>query len=150
MFHIVDDNVIGGRNTAKIIKLFDSRSMVFTSAIEYLEYVKSPDYQRPMAIFTDIFMHRMNGYEMIEALLAIYPDQKFVVISGRPDLNHPYKDKACFYLNKPFYIRDVEMIINEVRNCEKTGPSPEAECAFSCSHEEFSLGDWRCPHSAKP
>jgi len=150
MFHIVDDNLIGSRNTAKIVNLFNEPSMSFSSAIDYLEHVKSPDYQKPSAIFTDVFMYKMDGYEMIEKILAIYPDQKFVVISGRPDLEHPFKNRACFYLKKPFYIRDVEKIISEVRKCEQEGPSFESECATTCACSEFALNDWKCPHASKP
>lgn len=149
MFHVVDDNLVGGKNTAKTINLFDEQSMLFTSAIEYLEFVKSPVYQKPSAIFTDVFMYGMDGYAMIEEILALYPDQKFIVISGRPDLSHPYKNRACFYLRKPFYIRDVEKIINEVRKCEQEGPSKENKCASTCHCSEFALSDWQCPH-AKP
>lgn len=150
MFHVVDDNLIGAKNTAKIINLFDEQSMLFASAVDYLEFARSPEYEKPAAIFTDVFMFKMDGYEMIEELLAIHPDQKFVVISGRPDLNHPYKNRACFYLRKPFYIRDVEKIISEVRKCEQEGPSVEKECAKTCDSSEFALNGWRCPHSERP
>lgn len=148
MFHVVDDNLIGGRNTAKIIRLFDAEAMVFTSASDYLEYVKNPGYRKPSAIFTDVFMYGMDGYELIEAVLAIHPGQKFAVISGRPDLDHPSKKCACFYLSKPFYIRDVEKIIGKVRQCEKDGPSPEIGCADVSNRSEFCLKEWRCPYAA--
>ncbi|MFC1567850.1 response regulator [Pseudomonadota bacterium] len=147
MFHVVDDNLIGGKNTAKIIGLFGERAMVFSSAIKYLEHVNSPDYQKPTAIFTDVLMFNMNGYELIEEILAIHPDQKFVVISGRPDMKHPFKHRACFYLSKPYYARDVEKIILEIRKCEQVGPSPETGCAHLCDCREFALNNWICPHS---
>ncbi len=150
MFHVIDDNLIGGRNTAKIINLFNGNSQVFTSAASYMDYVKSDDYQKPDAIFTDIFMYKMNGYEMIEKILAIHPDQRFVVISGRPDLKHPLKNRACFYLSKPYYARDIEKIINEVKRCEREGPSPESECANKCDCSEFALSNWICPLSQTP
>jgi len=147
MFHIVDDNLIGGKNTAKIIGLFGEESMLFPSAIEYLEYANSPGYQKPKAIFTDVFMFKMSGYELIEEILDIHPDQKFVVISGRPHLEHPYKNRACFYLSKPFYVRDIERIILEIKKCTEDGPSPEISCAKFCDCSEFSLNNWACPHS---
>jgi len=145
MFHVVDDNLIGGKNTAKIVRLFDAEAMHFTSALDYLEYVRSDDYRQPSAIFTDIFMYGMDGYELIEEILAIHPDQKFVVMSGRPNINHPSKNKACFYLSKPFYIRDVEKIIYKINKCKMGGPSPEIGCANDCDRTEFCLKDWRCP-----
>ncbi|MES0372264.1 MAG: response regulator [Mariprofundaceae bacterium] len=146
MFHIVDDNLIGGQNTAKIINLFCDMPLVFSSAIEYLEYVNSPDYQKPDAIFTDVLMFKMNGYELIEEVLAIHPDQRFVIISGRPDLNHPYKNRACIYLTKPFYSRDIQKIIQTLKKCELDGPSPETDCANRCDCSEFALDNWACPH----
>lgn len=145
MFHIVDDNLIGAKNTAKIIKLFDAQARVFASATAYLDHVGSDDYQKPTAIFTDVFMHNMGGYELMERILAIHPDQKFVVMSGRPGINHPSKNKACFYLSKPFYIRDVENIIHKINACGKEGPSPELGCAKDCDCTDFHLNDWRCP-----
>lgn len=146
MFHVVDDNLIGGRNTAKIIRLFNADAMLFTSANDYLEYVRSPDYRKPDAIFTDIFMYGMDGYELIEKVHAIHPGQKFVVITGRPDLKHPAKHRACFYLSKPFYIRDVEKIIGKMRECEAESPSLELECRDACKRSEFALSGWSCPH----
>jgi len=146
MFHVVDDNLVGGKITAKIINLFNAESAVFSSAIDYLEYAKGSDYRKPSAIFTDVLMHKMDGYELMEEILAIHPDQKFVIISGRPDLNHPFKKRACFYLSKPFYARDVEKIINRIRQCEKAGPSVDHACAGICDCREFALSDWKCPH----
>ena len=146
MFHIVDDNLIGGQNTAKIINLFCDMPLVFSSAIEYLDYVNSPDYQKPAAIFTDVLMFRMNGYELIEKILALHPDQRFVIISGRPDLKHPFKNRACFYLTKPFYSRDVLKIIQTLKQCELNGPSHEADCASHCDCLEFVPENWACPH----
>lgn len=147
MFHVVDDNLIGGRNTAKIVELFDAEAMHFTSAVEYLEYARSPGYRKPSAIFTDVFMYGVDGYELIEEILAIYPDQKFVVITGRPDLEHASKSCACFHLSKPFYAREIQQIISKVRQCEKEGPSPEVGCAGACNRTEFALKEWSCPHS---
>ena len=150
MFHIVDDNLIGAKNTAKIINLFDEQSQVFISAVSYLDYLKSDGYEKPSAIFTDVLMYKMNGYELMKEVLAIHPDQKFVVISGRPDMKDPYKNRACFYLGKPFYIRDIEKILYEVRRCEQEGPSAEADCANICDSSQFALSGWKCPHTAKP
>lgn len=145
MFHVVDDNLIGGKNTAKIINLFNEKSQLFTSAFEYMAYIGSSGYRKPAAVFTDIFMHGMSGYELMEEILQIHPDQKFVVMSGRPDLEHPCKNRACFYLTKPFYIRDVEKIIHKMGRCEREGPSPEIGCANDCDCSDFSVESWRCP-----
>jgi len=147
MFHVVDDNPVSGKNIVKIVNLFDEEAKFFTSAIAYLDYVKSDEYETPDAIFTDLFMYKMDGYELIEEVLAIHPEQKFVVVSGRPDLNHPNKYRACFYLTKPFYIRDIEKIIQEVRACAKDGPSAESDCAHRFKCPEFGLGEWKCPHA---
>jgi len=145
MFHVVDDNLIGAKNTAKIIKLFNEQALVFTSAVTYLDYVRSNGYRKPAAIFTDVLMHHMDGYELMQEILAIHPDQKFVVMSGRPNIDHPSKNRACFYLSKPFYIRDVEKIIDKIDRCRTEGPSPEIGCADDCDRTEFCLNDWRCP-----
>lgn len=146
MFHVIDDNLIGGQNTGKIINLFCDKPLVFSSAIEYMEHINSPDYQKPEAIFTDVLMFRMNGYELIEEVLAIHPDQRFVIISGRPDLNHPFKNRACIYLTKPFYSRDIQKIIQTLKKCEIDGPSLETNCANHCDCSEFALDNWACPH----
>jgi len=148
MFHVIDDNLIGGKNTAAIINLFSEKPMLFSSALEYLEYASSSDYQKPKAIFTDVLMFNMNGYELIEKILAIHPDQRFVIMSGRPDLEHPFKNRACSYLSKPFHPMDVKKIILELEKCEQEGPSPEALCAITCGCSLFTPDNWSCPHSA--
>lgn len=146
MFHIVDDNLVGGMNTAKVINLFCEMPMVFSSAVEYLEYANSPGYQKPEAIFTDVFMFRMSGYELIEKILAIHPDQKFVIMSGRPDLEHPFKNRACLYLSKPFYSSDIQKIILALKKCDHDGASSETGCAKYCDGSVFSPRNWSCPH----
>jgi len=147
MFHIVDDNLVGAQNTAKIINLFSEMPMVFSSAVSYLEYLNGPDYQKPEAIFTDVLMSRMNGYELIEEVLAIYPDQRFVIISGRPDLEHPFKNRACLYLGKPFFARDVQKIIASLKKCELDDPSAEADCTNHGYCSAFEPQNWVCPRS---
>ncbi|OIO67300.1 MAG: hypothetical protein CO186_11775 [Zetaproteobacteria bacterium CG_4_9_14_3_um_filter_49_83] len=147
MFHVVDDNLISGKNTAKIINLFNEKSRHFSSAMDYIEYLTSSDYERPTAIFTDLMMFKLGGYEMIEAILESYPDQRFVVISGRPDIDHPFKNRACFYLKKPYYPRDIEKIILKLKSCEQQGTLPDTDCAFECDCSAYGLKDWKCPHT---
>ncbi len=145
MFHVVDDNIVGARNTAKIIALFSEMPMIFSSAIEYLDYLKSPDYIKPKAIFTDVLMSRMNGYELIEEVLATHPDQRFVIISGRPDIKHPFKNRACLYLGKPFFARDIQKIILTLDKCDADTLSTVPECANHCYCSVFSPESWACP-----
>lgn len=115
LFHIVDDQPIICAYVSELLKEVGHEPRFFLSPVDYLEYLKSNRYMKPAAIFTDISMPSMGGYEMIRRVQLDYPDQKFVIVSGKPEIRSEFRDREeWLFLNKPFdgksLYRVVEML----------------------------------------
>jgi len=146
MFHIIDDGEIAASLLAQMIGLFGEEATFFLSPVKYLEYAKSPEYQKPIAVFTDVDMPKINGHELIEKTRRIHPETKFVIVSGRPAIEHDEKTCVCVHLCKPFYPDDIEQVIHTLKACSNWQPSP----LFGCEKlSDLSLRNsvkWTCPH----
>ena len=146
MIHVVDDNIAFAGLLTEVISGLDEKCLTFHSAVEYLEFMSAAEYEPPMAIFTDVNMPEINGYELIEKVLAIYPEQKFVVVSGAPEFNHAAKAHACIYLSKPFNFAVIQDVIRSLRKCNSDGYSSDNGCMDVCDRSLFALESWSCPH----
>ena len=146
MFHIIDDQEAVASVLAQMIELLGEEATLFLSPVEYLEYAKSPQYQKPIAVFTDVNMPRINGYELIGKISEAHPKTKFVIVSGRPDFEHGGKKLACLYLSKPFHPHDIQQIIHTLKACSNSQPSPELGCATLCDCPLYNADGWSCPH----
>jgi FixJ family two-component response regulator len=83
----------------------------FCSPVEYLDFLEDDAYETPAAIFSDISMPSMSGYEVLKRVLAVHPDQKFVIISGDMEMADKYKKYACMFLHKPFDVQQFEEVV---------------------------------------
>jgi len=145
MFHVVDDQPYLCELLTDILEMFGCEVESFTSALDYLEYVKSNGFIKPVATLTDVGMPIMNGYEMMESVLAIHPGMQFVVISGEPAIRHEYKHLACMYLLKPFRPTVIEEIVTKLKRCSISGPSAELGCKTCGDSDDFVGNNWSCP-----
>lgn len=121
-------------------------AMLFSSAEEYIDYVNSDAFCFPVAVFTDIRMPGMAGYEMLQILSALKPEMKFVVMTGEYSTPSVHIGKACMYLTKPFRLSTFMKIVDSLVHCHECGPSSDHGCENSDSRKKFPIGEWQCPH----
>jgi two-component SAPR family response regulator len=152
MFHIIEDELMVASILAQMIKLFGEEATIFLSPVEYLEYAKSPEYQRPTGIFTDLDMPGVNGYELMEKIYELHPETKFVIVSGRPDFENDDTERklACQYLCKPFHPQDIQLIIHTLKACSNSQHSPAFECEKVNECSPYMTDHWSCPHIHEP
>jgi len=114
VFHIVDAQPVICEFINSVLDRHGHETRIFHSHHEYLDYLESDDYSRPAALFADISMPMMSGNEMVRKVLAAYPDQKFVIISGMPDIENQWRCDNCLFLKKPFDPGQLKDVIAEI------------------------------------
>jgi len=150
MFHIVDDDADLREVIAGLIGLMGHESESFECPIEYLEYVKSNDFNSPYALLSDVQMPKMNGYEMIAQVRLIHPEIRTAIISGFPKYEGEAKANSCAFLNKPIVIEEFEHIIESFVKCHEEGPNATTYgCGSPQRHEDFDIEVWQCPHGSR-
>jgi two-component system response regulator YesN len=103
-----------------IIKGMDWQSMGFEvagAASNGLEAIESVNSNPPDLILTDIRMPQMDGLELIEKTRLLYPDIRFVVLSGYSDFEYvqtALKNKVVDYLLKPTDIKEFETTFQRI------------------------------------
>ena len=118
MFHIVDADTTLGGVLAELICEFGHDVFLFSNPVEYLELMKTPEYVSPVAIFSDVNMPRMNGYDFMHQVKQANPQQKVVIITENPGLKHDYKHLACMYLCKPFAPDSLKTMVAVLMRCQ--------------------------------
>ena len=104
-FHYIDDNEM-------LLEIFealftsDHKSVqTFSCPLKYLAYMNSPQYKVPAAVLTDIQMPVMNGYELIDIIRERFPNQKFITLSGLPEIPQGGHKSACMHIHKPLELK---------------------------------------------
>lgn len=120
----------------------------YASAEDYIDYTKSKNFTPPnIALITDVRMPGKSGYELIEEIKKINPEQKFVVITGTPQDGYSKDARACFYLQKPFSSEKLLAVITLLSSCSIAGNYEKAsECKLLNDLDSFDIHDWKCPH----
>ncbi|HXH72482.1 MAG TPA: response regulator [Mariprofundaceae bacterium] len=143
MFHFVDDNTDFLEFVEVFTPLNGYTCLTFDSPLKYLEYSGSADYRKPVALFTDIRMPQLNGYEMLARLHERHPGIRMAVISGYAD--EPGEKHYCLYLPKPVRPEMLLKALNLFMRCEKEGP---ADLQFGChgvDDDSFKMNCRNCP-----
>ena len=144
-FHVIDDEKHVGDVIVDMLNAHGFSSIAFNCPRQYLEHARSSEFKKPVAVFTDITMPGINGYEMIDELRKIYPDQKFVVISASSDVRHPAISEVGMFLSKPLRMETLGKAAASLIQCHKDGPSSNPKCMEINEYARF-LNDWKCPH----
>ncbi len=129
-----------------IFKSLNCRARLFSGPEEYLEYLANPAYQAPkLAIFSDVSMPAMSGYELMEMVRRTHPHQRFVISTGSPEILNEYAS-ACFYLTKPISLEKIEKVIGGLMQCHENGAQPAIiGCESIDDREVFCVSAWKCP-----
>ena len=76
------------------------------------------DYNGPLhLILTDVIMPEMNGKELFERVLELFPNIRVLYMSGYPNnviAPHGVLDKEIHFIQKPFNIKTLSLKVREV------------------------------------
>ena len=111
---IIEDNNDLRKTIAEYIKLSDEYSLSFSiSDINTLNNCK----ERPDIILLDIHLKEKNGLDMLSEINQNFPKTHVVIMTGDKDSNHiltAYKYGASGFIYKPFYLREISEVINQI------------------------------------
>ena len=114
LFHIVDDQPFFCAFLEGVLDSLGHESIPFTSPERYLAYIESSEYRSPTAVFCDIRMPVMSGYELMNRTLESCPDKKFVLMSGGPEIRAQYEPGVFRLLRKPLELPRLEELVLEL------------------------------------
>ncbi len=134
-FHYIDDNEMLLDIFEAMIVSADKTVRTFSGPLQYLDYMQSADYEVPVAVFTDVKMPLMNGYQLIDKISERLPDLKFVTLSAFEELQNGGHHSACMHIRKPFRADALMAAVDLLILCSKDG-----HAAAECKCEEFYLG----------
>ena len=111
LFHVIDDEPIICEYISELLQELGHEALIFHSPVEYLKFLKDDEYVSPTAVLSDLSMPLMGGSEMIKRVQAMCPGQRFVIMSGKPNMQDMYKNSSFMFLNKPFGVKQFEAVI---------------------------------------
>ncbi|HVV64741.1 MAG TPA: response regulator [Rhizomicrobium sp.] len=85
-------------------------------ASDGIEALQALDRARVDLLITDIQMPRLNGYQLVEAAMAKWPDLKSILVTGyaREDVPAAVADAAPHTLQKPFDIDSLPGLVARI------------------------------------
>ena len=135
VFHYIDDNEMLLEIFETMITSANKSVLTFSSPVRYLEYLESSEYKAPVAVFTDIRMPIINGYQLIDKVCERFPGQRFITLSAFEELQKGGHKSACMHIRKPFRADALMAAVDLLIRCDEDGPDlAELKC------EEFYLG----------
>jgi len=146
-FHVIDDQEQICDLMVTILSVLGHSATAFNSPDQYLQYVHSNEYEAPVAVITDLDMPGMSGYEMMETVRRDYPDQKFIVITGRLGVSHPVIYDACMFFNKPVRMQILKKAVEAITRCHSDGPDSNI-CSNLNDSNQLPI-DWKCRHCSR-
>ena len=149
MFHIIDDEETFVAMLEDMTKTLGHEATTFPSALHYIEYLNSDEFEEPTAIITDVRMPGMNGYELMGYVAITHPQINFIVMSGEANIQHENKEKACMYLKKPFEFGIYSEMLQKLIRCKQEGASPAIGCAEIGDRDFFGVTDCACPKECR-
>jgi len=102
---IVDDEPAITDALSAFASMLDLTAKVFSSAIEFLEYVEAEDLPERACLIVDVRMPKINGLELLEKLIALGKQIPAIVMTGHGDDNLKRRARelgAVAFLEKPF------------------------------------------------
>ncbi|ATX81367.1 Response regulator receiver domain-containing protein [Mariprofundus ferrinatatus] len=110
LFHHVEDSKPLCELFSEIMRLFGHEIISFSNGLKYLEYIEDEEAACPVAVFTDIDMPVMDGYEMIEKVIGRYPNRLIVVLSAHAERGNVNEIHVFQHVDKPFQASSLEKL----------------------------------------
>ncbi len=111
---IIEDNNDLRKTIADFIRLSDEYTLSFSiSDINSLNACK----ERPDIILLDIHLKDKNSLDMLSDINQNFPKTHIVIMTGDKNTNHiltAYKYGASGFVYKPFYLREISEVINQI------------------------------------
>jgi len=139
MFHLIDCDMEVLEVTGELFDVAGFQVKMFGSPTAYLAYMRSPDFEQPIAIITCYKMPHMNGYKLISEIRKTYPLQKAAIVSGSPefDVTTDMGDLVCRQMAKPYAFSELINTLKALNLCDApctTDNSYETRCKFGIQH----------------
>jgi FixJ family two-component response regulator len=144
IFHIIDDEENLCELAAELLGLAGYQAIAYSNPVQYIDYVHSDNYVSPVAIFTDVQMPEMSGYELIDNVREKFPEQKIVIISGYDDCNKASRTKHCHFMPKPYSLEKFIAMADAIVRCDRESTSVVNTISNSLV-EKSKLNMWTCP-----
>ncbi len=145
MIHIVEDEPFLRDILADILKEHSRDVQDFGCPYEYLKHMRSPDYKAPIAIFSDVKMPHMSGYDFMNQVRQVNPNQRFVIICGKNDIEQRKENLLCSYLCTPFSSEKIKNIVAGLLECHRECKIAEIGCLKFDHRCPFNIRSPECP-----
>jgi len=142
MFHVIDDTEFFCELVKMIVEDHGYRAKSFECSEAYIEFVNSAAFASPIAVFTDVNMPGMNGYEMMSVVSRLKSGLKFVVMTTEANIRTGYMDNPCIHLSKPFTAGNLVKVIESLIQSHN--------CSSANDYERNSVDDLTTFLMAKP
>lgn len=144
--HILDDDEGVRSILATLMQALGYCVKTFSGPEEYLAFMRDHGYSPPrLSILSDVDMPGMSGYELMQEVRMINPQQRFIMITGG-QRSAPEDDYPCFYFIKPVSLKQMEKAFGAQSLCTDSSPDASCrECASIGDRLAFGIKDWHCP-----
>jgi two-component system cell cycle sensor histidine kinase/response regulator CckA len=81
--------------------------------------------ERISLVVSDVVMPKMGGVELYQKTREIYPEKKFIFITGHPSKiidGAISQDPYTRLLKKPFSMTDILILVQEIRDADEINP----------------------------
>ncbi|MDQ6965630.1 MAG: response regulator [Mariprofundaceae bacterium] len=149
MIHIIDDDELILAVLVELNKSFGFDTMRFRDPLAYLSFAASGEYETPTAVFCEVMMPELNGFNLMHQVHAQHPHIRFVMISSSTQQEHAYSNEACIFLLKPIGFDQLEKIYMHLRTCNECGPNGALVNAWPDNRERFGICKRNCPFESE-
>jgi CheY-like chemotaxis protein len=109
---VVDDEPIMRSLLADVLKRMSYEVILSEDGIQALQVLaQNPDFD---AVLSDIRMPKMNGLQLLNALVADYPHLPIILSSvhTEPDIRHAVEQMGAVFLPRPFTSEQLRQVLD--------------------------------------
>jgi len=115
---LVEDEPALLKMAARMLESLGYRVLTAGTPIEALELAEKHAFKIQL-LLTDVVMPGMNGWDLVNNLLAFYPDVKYLFMSGHTANiigHYGVLEEGVNFIQKPFSLRDLAQKVREALN----------------------------------